>query len=261
MRSNLLGMCSAVAAAGFVSTASAGLVVDSFDIGSLSASGTNLNAASTAVTDTNAAFFPGSSGVRSTWVSGSRGQSGFSAAGNNAMSVMSSGDGSATFSTSVSRPASNGSTKAYSYISYGGAGTNLDLSEYTSFAVAGSGEYYRSSASLTYAFAFLTLTDTANKTSQWKLIFTNSTADSTLAVGDFSFDLAFTTGLPTSPVVQSGFNMSSIQKLTVNFENGLTGQSLSSSWNYTATSFTLVPTPGAIALLGAAGLMGRRRRD
>jgi hypothetical protein len=254
-------MCSVVAAAGLMGTASAGLiVVDSFDIGTISASGADLNSATTAVTDTNAAFFPGSNGVRSAWVSGTRGQTVFSAAGNNTASVVSNGDGSATFSTSVSRPASNGSTKSYSYISYGGSGTNLDLSEYTSFAVAGSGEYYRSSASLTYAFAFLTLTDTANKTSTWKLIFTNATPDSTLAVGDFTFDLAFTTGLPTSPVVQSGFDMASIQKLTVNFETGVTGSNLSSSWNYTATSFTLVPAPGAVALLGAAGLVGTRRR-
>ncbi len=261
MRSNPLGMCSVVAAAGLMGTASAGLiVVDSFDIGTISASGADLSSATTAVTDTNAAFFPGSNGVRSAWVSGTRGQTVFSAAGNNTASVVSNGDGSATFSTSVSRPASNGSTKSYSYISYGGSGTNLDLSEYTSFAVAGAGEYYRSSASLTYAFAFLTLTDTANKTSTWKLSFTNATPDSTLAVGDFTFDLAFSTGLPTSPVVQSGFDMASIQKLTVNFETGVTGSNLSSSWNYTATSFTLVPAPGAVALLGAAGLVGTRRR-
>jgi hypothetical protein len=32
------------------------------------------------------------------------------------------------------------------------------------------------------------------------------------------------------------------------------------TWNYTATSFSFVPAPGAAALLGAAGLVGGRRR-
>jgi hypothetical protein len=34
----------------------------------------------------------------------------------------------------------------------------------------------------------------------------------------------------------------------------------SGTWDYTATSFSIVPAPGAIALLGAAGLVGTRRR-
>jgi hypothetical protein len=33
-----------------------------------------------------------------------------------------------------------------------------------------------------------------------------------------------------------------------------------STWNYTATSFSIVPAPGALALLGAAGLVGGARR-
>jgi hypothetical protein len=33
-----------------------------------------------------------------------------------------------------------------------------------------------------------------------------------------------------------------------------------SAWNYTATSFSIVPAPGALALLGAAGLVGGARR-
>ncbi len=250
-----------VAHLGFAaSVASASIIVDDFTNGTIAVSASNLNAPTAPVSDTDAAFLPGSNGNRSVWLNGSRGQTVFSAAGDNLQQVDSNGDGSATFLTSTSRT-SSGSTKSYAYIRYGGAGTDLDLTSFTSFDVSGSGEYFRSATTLTYAFAFLTFTDTAGKTAVWKRDFQNSVAGSTLAVGDFSFDLAFTSGLPTSPVVQAGFDLSSIESLTVNFETGVTTTgSAASTWSYTATQFTLVPAPGALALLGAAGLLGGRRR-
>lgn len=251
------GFATAAALAG---SADASLVVDNFTTGTVFLSASNINAAGAPSSATDAAYFPGSSGTRSFWLDGRRGQTVFSSAGDNFQQVVSNGDGSASFVTSASRTG-NGSTKSYAFVSYGGAGTDLDLSEYTSFDVAGSGSYYRGAASLTYAFAFLTLTDTAGKTSLWKRDFQNLDVGSTLAVGNFSFDLTGGTGLP--PTVQAGFNIASIQKLTVNFETGVTAgvtSSADSTWSYTATSFQLVPAPGAIALLGMVGIVGSRRR-
>lgn len=243
-----------------VAVTEAALVVDNFSTGTAFLSNSNINAATAPVSLTSASFWPGSAGTRSFWLDGRRGQTVFSTAGNNTQQIITNGDGSATFLTDTSR-SGNGSTKSFAYVSYGGAGTDMDLASYTSFAVAGSGTYYRSASTLTYAFAFLTLTDTAGKTSIWKKDFQNLEPGSTLSVGDFSFDLTSATGLP--PTVQAGFNIASIAKLTVNFETGVTavtGQSAASTWAYTATSFQLVPAPGAMALLGAAGIVGSRRR-
>jgi hypothetical protein len=252
--------CGLGSSAFMVGASHGAVVVDDFTTGAVFISTANLNAATSPVSSTDPAFFPGSNGVRSFWIDGRRGQTVFTAAGNNLQQVSSNGDGSASFITDASRTGS-GSTKSYAFVSYGGAGTDLDLSSFTSFDVAGSGTYYRSASTLTYAFAFLTLTDTAGKTAVWKTVFENATPGSTVAVGNFGFDLSGATGLP--PTVQSGFNIGSIQKLTVNFETGVTGSgtsSAASTWAYTATSFQLVPAPGALALLGVAGLAGSRRR-
>ena len=52
-----------------------------------------------------------------------------------------------------------------------------------------------------------------------------------------------------------GFNYASVKKMEVNFGQGSASTGVLSNFNFTA-----VPAPGALALLGAAGLIGARRR-
>jgi hypothetical protein len=77
--------------------------------------------------------------------------------------------------------------------------------------------------------------------------------NSSQSLGSFSFDaLAVAT--------ENGFTAAEVAAI-----NGFAVYQYvagGSTWNYTATSFSIVPAPGAVALLGAAGLIGaRRRRD
>ena len=53
----------------------------------------------------------------------------------------------------------------------------------------------------------------------------------------------------------AGFNWASIKEMSVVFGQGSSSTGVLSNFNYTA-----VPAPGALALLGAAGLVGARRR-
>jgi hypothetical protein len=66
------------------------------------------------------------------------------------------------------------------------------------------------------------------------------------SLGDFTFDVA--------DFVPEAMR-SSINGMQV-FQYAYGG----GTWNYTATSFSIVPAPGAIALLGIAGIVGTRRR-
>jgi hypothetical protein len=265
MRRKLLSAFSGMAAVAVAGSVQASLVVDNFTVGSINRSSSNSNTTSALETLTNPSYFQGSTGVRSAWVVGSLGSTGSLISTLNNQKVLSTGGGFASFETSVGR-IGIGTTKSAAFVSYGGAGTDIDLSAYTSFDVAGSGAYQRNSTQQAWAYAFLTLTDTAGKTAVWKREFVIAGSNATLPVGNFSFNMALTQGLPTSPIVQAGFDIASIQKLTVNFETGVTSTSSSlaasyqTSWNYTVNSFTLVPAPGALALLGVAGLARRRRR-
>ena len=54
---------------------------------------------------------------------------------------------------------------------------------------------------------------------------------------------------------QAGFNWASVVVMNVGFLQGSSSTGVLSNFNYTA-----VPAPGALALLGAAGLVGARRR-
>lgn len=77
--------------------------------------------------------------------------------------------------------------------------------------------------------------------------------------GDFEFNLASLT-----PVSPGSVDLASVNAIMITFEsyNGTGGGLGASGWDYTMTGIELVPAPGAIALLGAAGLIGaRRRRD
>jgi hypothetical protein len=78
--------------------------------------------------------------------------------------------------------------------------------------------------------------------------------------------LEFWTGTAFTDVSSSPNNPTAGQSATISLTAGdyrvrAFYDNLTTSYNGTVFSFEVVPAPGAIALLGAAGLMGRRRRD
>ena len=60
--------------------------------------------------------------------------------------------------------------------------------------------------------------------------------------------------------INGGVNMSANPTMSVWIGNGYGVAGTSGTWTGTITLIGVVPTPGAIALLGIAGLVGRRRR-
>jgi hypothetical protein len=63
-----------------------------------------------------------------------------------------------------------------------------------------------------------------------------------------------------SAVVDDGFDLTKVKTMTLEI-GYFPGGAGSSSGTLSNFSYTAVPAPGAIALLGTAGLMGRRRRN
>lgn len=61
-------------------------------------------------------------------------------------------------------------------------------------------------------------------------------------------------------VVQYAYSGFTAQEMSDYFGSTGGGAIAGGSWDYTATSFSVVPAPGALALLGVAGLVGTRRR-
>jgi hypothetical protein len=172
-------------------------------------------------------------------------------------SVTSSANGSVTDSGSVSW-VSNGLFNGGScgtQFDYGNnqfyTGTNVNLSAYTGFRVVGSGSLTETTTTdgLRNAYVQATITDTAGKTAVRQI---NLSAG---ALGNFDFDFSTLTA-------QAGFNWSSVRSIRYFFTigGGNFGSVGSRSYTYTYTGMQLVPAPGAIALLGAAGLVGSRRR-
>jgi MYXO-CTERM domain-containing protein len=93
----------------------------------------------------------------------------------------------------------------------------------------------------------VTLFNSNNSYAGWNVAFSNSMTMSTSA---FTFTGKF------DPQA-SAFNLSQVTGIQV-----MTAGSGSSTVNYTMTNFSYgaVPAPGAVALIGVAGLVGSRRR-
>lgn len=80
---------------------------------------------------------------------------------------------------------------------------------------------------------------------------TQITMSGARSLGDFVFDVADFVPLDM---------LSSVNGMQVfQYAYGAEGSD-AGTWNYTATSFSIVPAPGALALLGMAGWVGSRRR-
>jgi hypothetical protein len=172
-------------------------------------------------------------------------------------SVTSSANGSASASGSilwVSNGSFNGGSCGAQF-DYGSnqfyAGANVNVSGYTGFRVLGSGSFAETTTAdpARSAYVMATIIDTAGKTAAPQ---TNLTAG---ALGNFDFGFSGMT-------VQSGFNWNSVKTIRFFFTigGGAFGSAGNRTYNYTYTGMQLVPAPGALALLGAAGLVGSRRR-
>jgi hypothetical protein len=132
------------------------------------------------------------------------------------------------------------------------SGTNVSLAAYTGFRVEGSGSFAESTTidALRSAYVQLSIYDIAGKTAGGTIYLTAG------ALGNFDF--AF-----SSLTVASGFNWASVRQISffMTIAGGNFGTSGTRSFDYTYTNMQLVPAPGAMALLGVAGLAGRRRRS
>jgi hypothetical protein len=262
MRSNLLGMCSAVAAVAVAGSANATIVVDNFTVGSFSRQnvpGTNGSGGSsgwTATTDASIFALPGSNNSRSV-------QAGTS----NTIIIPDTVTSSSSFSSSANGTASVnlaanwgtfGAATAWADLVYGKPhndtlglpASSVDITSFSTLTMFGSGTAAISGTNQgsNAIVAYVNIRDNAGNQS-------NSTiAISAGAVGNISLDLGTVTGIIKSQVrsIQFQFYMTG-----VNFTNLNAG---SASLSYDISGVQLVPAPGAVALLGAAGLVGTRRR-
>jgi len=245
------GIVAGVAVAG---SASAGtVVVDNFSAGSFNM--TNSGAWSNYL---NASILPlaGSNNTRSVGVAMSTNN--FDGVTTSSASFTSSASGAATVSL-ASTWGGFGSATSAANLNFGRDGqtpnaglspSSVNLTSFTGLTVFGSGTAASTGTSQVTPTMrlILMLRDTANQS------FQSDVAISAGAVGNLSFDFS----------TVSGVNMTSIRsiELQFNFQGGNFSGSGggSNSLSYTLSSVQLVPTPGALALLGAAGLVGSRRR-
>ncbi len=263
MRSTVLGVCSAVAAAAVAGSAMAStVVVDDFTFGSFDRqhiSATNTGGFSAKVAFTEASIFalPGSNNTRvvgagtsnSLPPAGSTNPStaSFTSSANGSANVAITGDWgtfgviSATVDLISGKPLND---------TTGAAASSVDLSSFTAFTIFGSGTATASGVNITQGtFVDFFLRDVSGATYSFRELIAAG------SVGNISLDLNAVTGV----------DLSQIRSIQVQFRidgANFTGMDAGSgSLNYDISSVQLIPAPGAIALLGVAGLMGRRRRN
>ncbi len=279
MKTMNLGICSAVAAVAVAGSASAVIVptvIDNFTTaGALGANGANYGGLGTFSVGTSGSW--PISGHRLLCTNSSGGTSNGTMSGNGQFAASASGvtDPSAdaqvisqykfssvvdmtnsNFSTiyvSGSGTASGGGTYSYVDIDW----DNYDESAYDSFG--------------NYTGAMKTYTETKAGYGIGVAVFTGATATGgfsdiayaqlnmigTRSLGNFAFTLA---DLQAS---NATFDFSAVNAMFVfqyAYGNGEIAGIDGGTWDYTATSFSFVPAPGALALLGVAGVVGSRRR-
>ena len=250
------GAVAAVAVAGAASAAA--VVVDDFTAGSFSRTSAGQGWGSNA----NPSIFPlaGSNFTRSYLAGGQSNPDDEDVNVSYSQSISSAGSGSASVSLSGSWALGDGVIN-FVNLSYGVPPNNplgapvssVDLTSFTAFTIFGSG---------TAAFSGVNQGTPGNSRRVVFQIYDTSGASfqsqiniADGSVGNFSLDLSTVTGV----------NMTSVRGILVQFSynnRNWTGANVQStaSLSYTITSVQLIPAPGAIALLGAAGLVGSRRR-
>jgi MYXO-CTERM domain-containing protein len=223
MRSNLLGMCSAVAAVAVAGSAGAG-VVDPFTT-TQSFSGASTNS----FTNITGGLF-GQREARRVNVAGGDGVNGTS---NNVAFTL-------------ARAGTSPSTAALNYRNSSGT-QNLSSLAGMSIALSDLVLNLNTPAATGVTFTWYLYDVADNEMSASQTLFANGTS-----VFDFA---AATTDV--------GFDLTQVALLSVQvsqFGGSTSGSTVSVSGTLSNFSYTAVPAPGALALLGAAGLVGARRR-
>ncbi|MFM1830139.1 MAG: hypothetical protein RLZZ558_479 [Planctomycetota bacterium] len=219
MRSNLIGMCSAVAAVAVAGSANASLVFDNFQSAQ--------NVVATAAQQTNYSFnfayaapSPAFSGSRFLTANG------YWAGPPEQASQVNVGGGTATLEV-------GGSGNFTSFLTYAPA-TAADLTNFV-FTVT------VSSATGTGATLEMSLSNGG------------TVARALTGAGTYSFAVSEFSG--------PSFNPASVSSILLVLRTGLASAgATNASATLTSFNYSIIPAPGAVALLGAAGLVGMRRR-
>jgi hypothetical protein len=246
MKTMNLGICSAVAAVAVAGSASAVVtptVIDNFTTaGTLGAFGSNYAGLGT--------FSPGVSGGN---YLGSRLFCNNSSGGT--VNATFSGNGQFAGSLSAGTYDDTQLISQYRFTS----NINMTQSATSTLYISGSGS--ASGAGYGIGVAFLT---GATALGGWnERMWMQFNMDGTQSLGNFAFTLADLQASVADGNSDTGsFDFSAVNAMYIyqyaygDYDSGVNN----GSWNYTATSFSFVPAPGALALLGAAGMIGGTRR-
>jgi hypothetical protein len=262
MRTYSTFISGAVAAVVVAGASSATLVVDNFTVGSFSRQnvpGTNGSGGSsgwTATTNPSIFALPGSNNSRSVQA-GTSNSIVVPGTVTSSSSFASSANGTASISLAANWGTMGGAT-AWADLAYGKPqndtlslpASSVDITSFSTLTMFGSGTAAISGTNQgsNAIVVYVNIRDNSGAQS-------NSTiAIAAGAVGNISLDLGTVTGINKSQVrsIQFQFYMSG-----VNFTGSNAG---SASVSYDMSSVQLIPAPGALTLLGAAGLVGTRRR-
>ncbi len=258
--SSMVGIAAAVAVAG---SASATIVVDNFSSGNLSLGGTTATFANINANDvsTSASYLPvaGSANRRrmQAFASASAAGFGFGPTMTSRVDVTSGNAAIALNGGSYYGSSWSGVLMSASF-DYGtddfSSGQSVDLSAMTSANILGSGSLSVTSGAIPKVDVSMML-NSGSATRTWTM------SSSAGAIGNVAFSLnsGFTAG-------GSGtFSYANVTSVRFAFSFSGTGayastQSGAGAFSYNLSQFNFVPAPGALALLGVAGLAGARRR-
>jgi hypothetical protein len=258
-KSLMTGAVAAVAVAG--SASASAVVIDNFTFGSFNRqniTATNTGGFSPKVGFTDGSIFalPGSNNTRTVGAGTSNGFPPAGSANPSTASFTSSANGSANVSMTGNWGTFGTTTSAVDLIygkpqndTTGAAASSVDLSSFTALTIFGSGTANVAGTNLSLGNRVIFTIHDASGAS-----YNTQSLIAAGAVGNISLDLSTVTGINKTQVrsIWIQFNLDGI-----NFSGSNAG---SGSLNYDISSVQLVPAPGALALLGAAGLVGARRR-
>jgi hypothetical protein len=254
-KSNLfsLGLCSAVVAVAVAGSANAAFtVVDNFTTNPFSitqlAGGNTANAQNAAILPVSGSSNRRQAQIYPVSVTGS---------GTASASMVASGSGGLATQINTSWSAGGFAIGGGSWqLNYGNnaantTGTNINLTSYTGIKIMGSGSLTETGVNNSRTATWdLVMYDTAGQFRSMSM----ALAAGSLGNLDFSF---------AALSANANFNMASISKfyfLASITGMGFGGASGTQSLSYNIGQVQLTPAPGAIALLGMAGIVGARRR-
>jgi hypothetical protein len=263
MRTSSILISGAVAAVTVAGSASATIVVDGFSSGNLSLGGTTATFSNINATDvsTSASYLPvaGSANRRQLQAFASASAAGFGfgptmtsrvdvTSGNAAISLNGGSYFGSTWAGVLMQASFNYGTDNF------GAGQSVDLSAMTSANILGSGNLSVTAGAIPQVDIMMML-NSGSATRTWTMSFGAG------AIGNVAFSLnsGFTAG------GSGAFSYANVTSVRFAFSFSGTGayastQSGAGAFGYNVSQFNFVPAPGALALLGVAGVVGTRRR-